>query len=107
MRIIEAEKQQVNVDAGTEPKQKGKNEKRLDIINEWYVALCLKHQNDIELINQEIDGLTNEEIKTELANITLKEDKHIWVHGADRWIKDNGSKVWLFKRTRGGKSKKS
>ncbi len=93
--------------AGAEPKPKGKNEKRMDILNEWYGALCLKHQNDIEVINQEIDDLTNEKIKTELANITLKGDKHIWINGADRWIMDKGKSVWQFKRTQGRKSKKS
>ena len=109
MRKFEAEKQQVNVDAGTgsnagtEPKRK--NQKRIKILNEWYRALCLNHQNDIEAINQEINGLTNEEIKTGLANITQANEKYLWVNGADRWIMDNGESVWKFERTKGGKKK--
>ena len=76
--------------AGTEPKPEKNNQKRLKILNEWYGALCLNHQNDIEAINQEINGLTNEEIKTGLANITQANEKFLWVNGADRWIMDYG-----------------
>lgn len=93
--------------AGAEPKPKGRNQKRMDILNEWYRALCLKHQNNIEAINQEINSLTNESIKRELASITLANEKHLWANGADRWIMDNGESVWRFKRTQGGKPTKS
>ncbi len=93
--------------AGTEPKPKGKNQKRMDILNDWYGALCLKFQNDIEVINQEINSLTNESIKKELASITQANEKHLWANGADRWIMDNGESVWRFKRTQGGKTTKS
>jgi hypothetical protein len=92
---------------GTKPKPAGKNQKRMSILNEWYGVLCLKHQNDIEAINQEINGLTNEEIKTGLANITQANESYLWAGGADRWIMNNGETVWQFKRTQGGKSKKS
>ena len=93
--------------AGTEPKPEKKHQKRIKILNEWYGALCLNHQNDIDAINQEINGLTNEEIKTGLANITQANEKYLWANGADRWIMDNGESVWKFKRTQGGRPKKS
>lgn len=119
IEFIEAEKlepegnEQVNVDAGigshagTEPKPKGKNQKRMDILNEWYRAVCLKHHNDIEAINQEINSLTNESIKKELASITQDNEKYLWANGANRWIMDYGESVWRFKRTQGGKPTKS
>ncbi len=92
--------------AETDTKPEGKNQKRMNILTEWYVALCDKHENNRELIIQELNRLTNEEIKIELANITPQTDKYIWANGADRWIMDNGESVWQFKRNQGGKSKK-
>lgn len=83
----------------------GRNQKRLKIANEWYVALCNKLKNNRELVIEKINRLTNKEIKKELASITPVDEKHLWASGADRWIKDNGSTVWGFKKTQGGKTK--
>lgn len=83
----------------------GRNQKRLKIANEWYVALCNKLKNNRELVIEKINRLTNEEIKKELKSISSVDEKHLWVSGADRWIKDNGSTVWGFKKTQGGKTK--
>jgi hypothetical protein len=88
-------------------KTEGRNQKRLEILKEWYAALCSKHNNNRELIIEEIDCLTIEEIKKELTNITPPYERYIWASGADRWIMDNGKTVWKFERTQGGKSKKS
>ena len=82
----------------------GKNQKRLKILNGWYLALCIELEGNIEAINQKIDGLKNQEIKNELSSITPNHEKYLWANGADRWIMNNGKNVWKFKRTQGWKT---
>lgn len=89
----------------TTTKPIGRNQKRLKIANEWYVDLCNELKDNRELVIEKINRLTNEEIKKALESITSANEKHLWASGADRWIMDNGSTVWGFKRTQGGKTR--
>jgi len=84
----------------------GNNEKRMKILKAWYLTLCTKHKENREFIMAEINNLTNTEIKNELKNITPQDEKYLWtIKQSDRWIMDNGSTVWGFKKTQGGKAK--
>jgi len=87
-------------------KQPGRNERRMKILKNWYSNLCTKHNNNHELIVEEINRLTNNEIIEELKNLTPDNDKFIWtIRQAKRWFMDNGAAVWGFKKDQGGKAK--
>lgn len=87
-------------------KPEGRNQKRLRLLNTWYINLCQKHEHNNELITEEINRLTNKEIIKEVANLTPQDDKPIWeIQEAQRWIKGNGVNVWKFNKIPGGKSK--
>lgn len=102
----QGETELASVKGRTNVETKGRNQKRLEILKEWYVVFCSKHNNNRELIIEELNRLTNAEILTELANFR-PEDKCIWtIKQATRWLGQNGKTVWGFERTQVGKPKK-
>lgn len=85
-----------------------RNQRRLKIAKRWYDGLCVTHNNNLELVAEEINGMTNEKTLIELDNLTPQDEKNLnlWANGAERWIKDNGKNIWGFKKTQGGKRKR-
>jgi hypothetical protein len=84
------------------------SQKRLEILKNWYLALCSKHKNDRELIVREIDGLTKKDIVKELIEFCPCEtDKRILKNTQILiLIGQQGDNVWGFEKTKGNKSQK-
>jgi hypothetical protein len=100
----------------TEPvgiEDKISNPKRTATYKTLYTALCVKHEDNIELIKNEINQLTNDEEIIECWNLASKDEKHLWA-SADRisnspapttaaqgWFNRNAHKIRGFKKEPG------
>jgi hypothetical protein len=87
-------------------KTKGRNEIRMKIFKDWFQRFCTTHEHKRDVIEKEINLLTNAQIIGELLVFTETDYKYLWRNGATRWIKDNGAKVYGFKKDQGVKLKK-